>query len=97
MNERWQDFLRSVTRPKKAEGESDVEWTQRLIDERLPGVNRQCAIGYHSECSDPDGEDCTCGCHWYSLEDYIIAIVELEAENAALRATANETATERER
>jgi len=26
--------------------------------------NRQCSIGYHDECSDPDGETCECPCHY---------------------------------
>lgn len=25
--------------------------------------NRQCSIGYHEECSDPDGDSCGCPCH----------------------------------
>src|ERR1700693_4238963 len=25
--------------------------------------NRQCSIGYHTECSDPAGETCKCPCH----------------------------------
>lgn len=28
-----------------------------------PSRNRQCSIGYHEECSDPDGESCGCPCH----------------------------------
>lgn len=28
-----------------------------------PDRNRQCSIGYHSQCSDPDGERCGCPCH----------------------------------
>lgn len=27
------------------------------------GKNRQCSIGWHSECSDPNGYDCQCACH----------------------------------
>lgn len=27
------------------------------------GVNRQCSIGWHDECSDPEGESCQCKCH----------------------------------
>lgn len=33
----------------------------RLGSER--GVNRQCSIGWHYECSDPEGEQCRCACH----------------------------------
>lgn len=28
-----------------------------------PRRNRQCSIGYHAECTDPDGETCGCPCH----------------------------------
>lgn len=28
-----------------------------------PDRNRQCAIGWHGECSDPEGESCGCVCH----------------------------------
>ena len=28
------------------------------------GRNLQCSIGYHYECSDPDGRICKCPCHW---------------------------------
>lgn len=28
-----------------------------------PSRNRQCSIGYHEECSDPEGESCGCPCH----------------------------------
>ena len=28
-----------------------------------PNRNRQCSIGYHEECSDPEGETCGCVCH----------------------------------
>lgn len=28
-----------------------------------PHRHRQCSIGYHAECSDPDGESCGCVCH----------------------------------
>jgi hypothetical protein len=28
-----------------------------------PDRNRQCSIGYHEECSDPEGETCGCPCH----------------------------------
>lgn len=25
--------------------------------------NRQCSIGYHDECTDPNGQRCKCPCH----------------------------------
>lgn len=28
-----------------------------------PKRNRLCSIGYHGECSDPEGEHCGCPCH----------------------------------
>lgn len=28
-----------------------------------PGRNRQCSIGWHAECTDPNGEKCGCPCH----------------------------------
>lgn len=28
-----------------------------------PGRNRQCSIGWHEECSDPEGRECGCVCH----------------------------------
>lgn len=27
------------------------------------GKNRQCSIGWHAECSDPNGYECQCPCH----------------------------------
>lgn len=77
-SERWKDWLRGIRRAPLVPGETDGDRTDRLVATRMPGTNRQCAIGWHSECSDPNGEECTCPCHWYSLEDYIAAIVELE-------------------
>ena len=38
--------------------------TDRLAREGAArGVFRQCSIGWHFECSDPDGERCACTCH----------------------------------
>lgn len=43
---------------------SDGAWTDAMSREgRATGVNRQCSIGWHNECSDPDGDDCLCACH----------------------------------
>jgi len=45
-------------------GETEAEFTDRLIKERSgSGRRRQCSIGWHLECSDPYGQECTCGCH----------------------------------
>lgn len=48
----------------RLEGETLSEWTDHLtkLGSQL-GVNRQCSIGYHGECSDPLGEQCRCACH----------------------------------
>ena len=44
-----------------------------------PERNRQCSIGFHGECSDPEGEKCGCPCH------QLVALFEeaLSAERAA--------------
>jgi hypothetical protein len=56
--------------PPKLPGESDMAYTDRLIGAdktgRIPYDHqrfRQCSIGYHNECSDPNGEACECPCH----------------------------------
>lgn len=52
------------------DGETDDTYTNRLLGigdpDRRPydhPRNRQCSIGYHTECSDPAGERCKCPCH----------------------------------
>ena len=56
--------------PPMLEGEGDEAYTDRLTS--ADGTNRhpydhrrfrQCSIGYHSECMDPEGETCKCPCH----------------------------------
>ena len=56
--------------PPALPGETDDQYTDRLTGadgtDRRPydhPRNRQCSIGYHDECSDPDGERCKCPCH----------------------------------
>jgi len=45
-------------------GETPEVWTGRVLSHsREHKVNRQCSIGYHEECSDPQGFDCQCLCH----------------------------------
>jgi hypothetical protein len=53
-------------------GETAIEYTDRLTGAN--GTNqrpyaerrlRQCSIGYHDECSDPEGIDCKCPCHQF--------------------------------
>jgi len=56
------------------QGEDAGKWTDRVLTHaKEHGTNRQCSIGWHMECSDPDGEECMCLCHhpsadWYSVE-----------------------------
>lgn len=51
-------------------GETIEQYTDRLTGAdgtgRVPYDHRrrrQCSIGYHDECSDPQGKDCKCPCH----------------------------------
>jgi hypothetical protein len=45
-------------------GLSDGAWTDGMVRAgAVAGVNRQCSIGWHAECSDPGGERCRCACH----------------------------------
>jgi hypothetical protein len=57
--------------PPMLDGETPGKYTDRLTGadkmDRRPfdhERNRQCSIGYHEECSDPDGLDCQCPCHY---------------------------------
>jgi hypothetical protein len=56
--------------PPALDGEDDDRYTNRLVGvygpDRVPydhPRNRQCSIGYHTECSDPCGGECECPCH----------------------------------
>lgn len=52
-----------ATYPQKPD-EDDLAWTNRILSHsREHEVNRQCSIGWHEECSDPQGESCMCLCH----------------------------------
>jgi hypothetical protein len=44
-------------------GWSDEDTNAKIKLGRSHGLFRQCSIGYHEECSDPDGDECTCTCH----------------------------------
>jgi hypothetical protein len=45
-------------------GRSAAQWTDAMANEgRRIGVRRQCSIGWHDECTDPDGDECRCACH----------------------------------
>lgn len=56
--------------PPELDGEDDSTYTNRLLgvygDDQRPynhRRNRQCSIGYHTECSDWSGAECKCPCH----------------------------------
>jgi hypothetical protein len=36
-------------------------------------VFRQCSIGYHEECSDPNGYECDCECHYLKIDEIHLA------------------------
>lgn len=44
-------------------GMTDEETDELARAGHALGVFRQCSIGYHEECSDPEGERCKCVCH----------------------------------
>lgn len=56
--------------PPVLPGEDDDAYTNRLTGAdrtgRVPydhSRRRQCSIGWHGECSDPNGYSCECPCH----------------------------------
>lgn len=62
---RWYPMM-----PPALPGETDEAYTDRLTGadgtSRRPydhRRNRQCSIGWHNECSDPEGHTCKCPCH----------------------------------
>jgi hypothetical protein len=66
-------------------GESAAAWTKRVLSHsREHGVNRQCSIGWHEECSDPHGDSCRCPCHHPKADIYS---VEGHAEGGAIVVT----------
>lgn len=46
-----------------------------------PNRNRQCSIGWHEECSDPDGASCGCPCH------HLVKLLESVAQPTASQPT----------
>jgi hypothetical protein len=55
------------------EGEDDGAWTNRVLSHaREHGTNRQCSIGWHEECSDPQGLDCYCLCHDPEVQEWSV-------------------------
>jgi len=69
--------------PPMQDGEGPDSYTDRLTGadgkNQRPYAehrNRQCSIGWHGECSDPEGELCKCPCHQHQearallFEDY---------------------------
>lgn len=61
--------------PPMLSGETTGQYTDRLTGADGTGRrpykdrNRQCSIGFHEECSDPEGEECKCPCHTIPMED----------------------------
>lgn len=56
--------------PPSLSGETDAQYTDRLTGadktDRVPYDHtryRQCSIGWHQSCSDPNGHSCECPCH----------------------------------
>lgn len=50
--------------PKAKKGETLGDYTDYLARKGAQaGKNRQCSIGWHKECSDPEGHHCKCDCH----------------------------------
>lgn len=56
--------------PPQFPGESEMDYTRRLIGayghDWQPYDHaryRHCAVGWHEDCSDPDGRGCQCPCH----------------------------------
>jgi len=48
-----------ISRP----GQSAEDADRMIAAGKEMGKFRQCSLGYHDECSDPDGDECTCLCH----------------------------------
>lgn len=58
--------------PPMLDGETAAQYTDRLTGAdgtgRVPYKERrfrQCSIGYHGECTDPEGKECKCPCHQF--------------------------------
>jgi hypothetical protein len=67
--------------PPMLKGESVEAFTDRLSGadrtNRIPfdhQRNRQCSLGWHNECSDPDGDRCECPCHRPEHEAAVITV-----------------------
>jgi len=48
-----------ISRP----GQSAEDADRMIAAGKEMGKFRQCSLGYHDECSDPEGDRCTCLCH----------------------------------
>jgi len=60
----WDWLIDGLDLPEIRPGETADERTDRInASGRELGRNRQCSIGWHDECSDPDGDVCQCPCH----------------------------------
>ena len=58
----YTDYLTGAgAKAKGVKFSSDPETGKEYV--YTPHRNRQCSIGYHGECTDPDGERRGCPCH----------------------------------
>lgn len=73
--------------PDKRDDETDGQWTDRIHRSgNALGRNRQCSIGWHGECSDPDGDECACPCHKLNMPSWQKLAITLGWFRDALRA-----------
>lgn len=95
--------------PPAHAGENDDAYTDRLTGadrkNQRPYAehrNRQCSIGYHGECTDPEGERCKCPCHRFeALREAALALpvdaaLAAARQQAASKAAASEREVERD-
>jgi hypothetical protein len=58
----YTDYLTGAGQKSKGVSfQRDPETNEEYV--YTPHRNRQCSIGHHEECSDPEGETCGCPCH----------------------------------
>lgn len=75
--------------PPPLDDESDTTYTDRRSGADRTGRvpynhprNRQCAAGWHSECSDKTGSTCKCPCHADIMTDAEVAALPPQAREA---------------
>ncbi len=73
--------------PPALDGEGNEAYTNRLTGAdqtgRVPYDHRrfrQCSLGYHAECSDPDGDDCQCPCHVEGLPKPAVRVTRIDLD-----------------